>query len=423
MVSIRRTKLKGPRSVRSPPLASFRSIPLNNVPENPARSHKSANVQRITENPEQSRKPANVQCVPENPEQSRKPANVQRVPENPGQSCKPANVQCAPEYPGQSCKPANVHHVPENPWESCKPANVHHVPENPWQSCRPASVHLVPPLPSNQVIEVAEERDLRASPPAKRQKIHAKINPENPMEVHAYLMKLKEDKKLDLGPLRRSEEMPVKEWMEKCYPYIFRVFPQSPKMSFQFPNEIKQDEFLYSHYWLFLFEVRNIAFMDHRVSPDFVESLGKVMKNLETQGFDCRFLRSELLVVGYMMRKQQEIMSAEKNMIAKRTVSLEKELQDLARKKEKETELKDRGKELEVGNDPDIKTLSDQMTKLQKGEHKGEIAVNKSPFAPLEEEYVEVILERHKKMLACKEEEGKRLDQVLDKIKQMYQNR
>ena len=41
------------------------------------------------------------------------------------------------------------------------------------------------------------------------------------------------------------------------------------------------------------------------------------------QGFDCRFMRSEMLVVGYMMKKKQEIMLAERNVVAERTVNLE----------------------------------------------------------------------------------------------------
>ncbi|KAJ9176628.1 hypothetical protein P3X46_011919 [Hevea brasiliensis] len=230
-----------------------------------------------------------------------------------------------------------------------------------------------------------------ASPPAKKQKIQIQIDPEKPMEVHSYLMKLKEDNKLELGPLQRSEEMSVKEWMEMCYPHIFRVFPQNPKEFFQFSDKSKQNEFLYCQYWLFLFEVRNIVSMDYSVSPDYVESLGKVIETLEMQGFDCRFMRSEMVLIGNMMKKQQEIMLAERDVIAKRTVNLEKELQDLAKQKSKE--------------------------ELQ---YKGQIEPNKLPCAALEQEYVEVILERHKKMLASKEEEGKRLDQVLEKINQLH---
>ncbi|EEF28023.1 conserved hypothetical protein [Ricinus communis] len=307
--------------------------------------------------------------------------------------------------------------------------------DNPGQSRRPSSVHYVPSVPLNQPVEVKERTDTIASrpakrqkihaqidPPVKRQKIHAQIDPENPMEVHAYLMKLKEDKKLELVPSQRSEEMSVKEWMEKCFPYIFRVFPQSPKVFLQFSDESKQKEFLYSHYWLFLFEVRNIVLMDYRVSPDYVESLGKVIKTLEMQGFDCRFMRSEMLVVGYMMKKRQEITLAERNMIAKRTINLEKELQDLTRKKGNEAEFSSRGKETEDIK-LDIEMLQKQMDKMQEDKHKGEGEPNKLPYASLEEEYVEVILDRHKKMLACKEEEGKRLDQVLDKISQLHQNK
>ncbi|KAG8641996.1 hypothetical protein MANES_12G050500v8 [Manihot esculenta] len=268
--------------------------------------------------------------------------------------------------------------------------------------------------------KIEKEMEMIASPPAKKQKIHAQIDPENPMEVHAYLMKLKEDNKLELGPLQRSEEMSVKEWMEKCYPHIFRVFPQNPKVFFQFSDKSKQNELLYCHYWLFLFEVRNIVLMDYGVSPDYVESLGKVIRTLEMQGFDCRFMRSEMVMVGNMMKQQQEIMLAERNMIAKRTVNLEKELQDLAKQKGKEEQESDkRGKKIEEIT-PNIETLSKQVNKLQ---YKRQREPNKLPCADLEQEYVEVILARHKRMLVCKEEEGKRLYQVLEKINQLHQNK
>ncbi|KAF2284553.1 hypothetical protein GH714_026931 [Hevea brasiliensis] len=136
-----------------------------------------------------------------------------------------------------------------------------------------------------------------ASPPAKKHKIKVQIDPEKPIEVHSYLMKLKEDNKLELGPLQRSEEMSVEEWMEKCYPRIFRVFRQNPKEFFQFSGKSKQNEILYCKYWLFLFEMRNIVSIDYGVSPDCVESSGKVIGTLEMQGFDCRFMRSEMVVV------------------------------------------------------------------------------------------------------------------------------
>ncbi|KAJ9169808.1 hypothetical protein P3X46_017959 [Hevea brasiliensis] len=297
-----------------------------------------------------------------------------------------------------------------------------YVPENPEHSGRPVNMHQLPLVSLNQQVEVEEEREMIARPPAKKQKIHVQIDPENPMEVHAYLTKLKEDNKLELGPLQRSEEMSVKEWMEKCYPHIFCVFPQNPKVFFQFSDKSKQNEFLYCHYWLFLFEVRNIVLMDYSVSPDYVESLSKMIRTLEMRGFDCRFLRSEMLVVGNMMKKQQEIILAERNVIAKRTVNLEKELQDLAKQKGKGEELDKRGVQTEEIT-PEIEMLLKQVNKLQEEQYEGQREPTKTPCAALGQEYVEVILQRHKKMLASKEEEGKRIHQVLEKINQLHRNK
>ncbi|KAL9397765.1 hypothetical protein Peur_012018 [Populus x canadensis] len=292
------------------------------------------------------------------------------------------------------------------------------VPKYPERGGKPANMRQIPLVTLNQPVEVKEGKDTVTNPPAKKQKVHVQIDPENPMEVHAYLMQLKEDNKLEPGPMQRSEKMPVKELMEKCYPHIFRVFPQDPKVILEFPNKSEQNEFLYCQYWLFLFEVRDIVSIDKSVAPEHVESLVKVIKNLEKQGFDCRFLRSELVVVGYKMKKQLEITLAEKSVISTRTTSLERELQAAARRKDREAELDKRGNQIE-GMTPEIETSSkpelDQVNRL------GEL--NKLPSTALEQEFVQVILERHKKMLECKEEEERRLDRVLEKINQLLQDK
>ncbi|KDP45278.1 hypothetical protein JCGZ_15143 [Jatropha curcas] len=293
------------------------------------------------------------------------------------------------------------------------------VPENPGRSSTPANALHIPSVAPNQPNEVKEEKEIIASPPAKKQKTHVQIDPENPMEVHAYLMKLKEDNKLELGPWQRSEEMSVKEWMEKCYPHIFRVFPQNPKVSSQFIDKSMQNDSLYCNYWLFLFEVRNIVLMDYSVSPEYVESLGNVIKILEMEGFDCRFMRSEMLVVENMMKKQQEIMLAERNVIAKRIENFEKELLDLATKKEKESELDRRGKQIEERR-PEIEMPAKQVNKLLENQSKAQRELNNRPYTALEQEFFEVILESHKGMLAWKKEEGKRLDRVLEKINLLH---
>lgn len=292
------------------------------------------------------------------------------------------------------------------------------VPKYPERGGKLANMRHIPLVTLNQPVEVKEGKDTLTNPPTKKQKVHVQIDPENPMEVHAYLMQLKEDNKLEPGPMQRSEKMSVKELMEKCYPHIFRVFPQDPKVILEFPNKSEQNEFLYCQYWLFLFEVRDIVSIDKSVAPEHVESLVKVIKNLEKQGFDCRFLRSELVVVGYKMKKQLEITLAEKSVISTRTTSLERELQAAARRKDREAELDKRGNQIE-GMTPEIETSS--KPELDQDNRLGEL--NKLPSTALEQEFVQVILERHKKMLECKEEEERRLDRVLEKINQLLQDK
>lgn len=288
------------------------------------------------------------------------------------------------------------------------------VPENLEHGDKPVSVRCKPSAAINQSLEGKDRKLAIANPPTKKQKTRVQIDPENPLEVHAYLMQLKEDNKLELGPMERSEEMPVKEWMEKCYPHIFGVFPQDPKMISEFDEKSKQNEFLYCHYWLFLFEVRNIVLIDSSVSPEHVESLVNVIRNLEKQGFDCRFLRSELVVVRNMMKQQLEITLAVKDIISRRITTLETELQGVEGK-EKEGKLIERTAQ---GDE----TQEEQMNEVQKDESNGkeEVQVQKLRFAALEKEYFEVILDGHKKILEYKEEEGTRLGLVLEKINLLY---
>ncbi|KAG5252232.1 hypothetical protein IMY05_002G0208100 [Salix suchowensis] len=246
-------------------------------------------------------------------------------------------------------------------------------PKYPERGGKHVNARHIPSVTLSQPVEAKEGKDTVTNPPSKKQKVHVQIDPENPMEVHAYLVQLKEDNKLEPGPMQRSEKMPVKELMEKCYPHIFRVFPQDPKVILEFPNKSEQNEFLYCQYWLFLFEVRDIVSIDKSVAPEHVE-----------------FLRSELVVVGYKMKKQLEITLAEKSVISTRTTSLERELQAAARRKDREAD-------------------------------QGEL--NKHPSTALEQEFAQVILEHHKKMLECKEEEERRLDRVLEKINQLLQDK
>uniref|UniRef100_A0A2P2KT64 Uncharacterized protein n=3 Tax=Rhizophora mucronata TaxID=61149 RepID=A0A2P2KT64_RHIMU len=293
------------------------------------------------------------------------------------------------------------------------------VSEDPEQDLNPLSVHCQPSLALNPLFEVKQEKEVLAMPLEKKLKITVQIHPDRPLEVHAYLRQLKEENKLDIGLLQRSEAIPVKEWMENRFPHILAVFPQDPKLFFPCPDKAKQSELLYCYYCLFLFEVRNIVFLDCRVSPKYVESLGHVIKDLEKQGFDCRFMRSELLVFGYMMKKQKEVIVAEKHMIATRTINLEKRLR-AATMKVKEAELDEQEKQTE-GITPEMGKPPDEPNKLPGGQHKREL--NMLPYPTLEQECIESVLDCHKKMLARKDEEWIRLDRVLEKISQMHRGK
>ncbi|KAJ4848862.1 hypothetical protein Tsubulata_050800 [Turnera subulata] len=292
------------------------------------------------------------------------------------------------------------------------------VPENLEDSGEPVNVPCKRSAAETKSVE-EERKETVADPPTKKQKVHFEIDPEDPLEVHAYLMQLKEDKKLELGPMERSEEMPVKEWMEKCYPHIFGVFPQNPKLLSEFADKSKQNEFLYCHYWLLLIEVRNIVLIDCSVSPERVELLVNRITNLEKEGFDCRFLRSELVVVGNMMKQQLEITLAVKDIISRRIRALENELH-AAESKARIGKCCCRANLMEGTAQRGGQELK-QLNELQKRQSNGKEEINKLPFAAVEKEYFEVILEGHKKLLEYKEEEGARLSRVLEKINQLYQ--
>ncbi|WCJ37935.1 hypothetical protein M5689_019025 [Euphorbia peplus] len=323
-----------------------------------------------------------------------------------------------PEKPEQSGRPLNRNHIPSV--GPNKPVKVEEEGEKTLS--RPAKRQKVYFQLDPENPKVEEEGEMTLSRPAKRQKVYFQVDPENPMEVHTYLMKLKEDNKLELGPLQQSDEISVQEWMEECYPHIFRVFPQNPKVFLQVRDRSKQNEFLYCHYWLFLFELRNIVLMDYNVSPDYVESLGKVIITLETQGFDCRFMRSEMLMVGNMMKRQQAITFAERNVIAKRYVDLEKELKDLVRKNREEAESDGGERHIEEIT-PEIEMQAEDLNKLQEDPYKGQGEPNKIACDVLEQKYFEVVLKRHRKMLTCKDEEGKRLNRVVENINQLSRDK
>ena len=238
------------------------------------------------------------------------------------------------------------------------------------------------------------------------------------MEVHAYLMSLKEDNKLELGPRDMNKEMPVKEWMEKCYPHIFRVFPQDSKAFVDYSDNPKQIDALYSQYWLFLFAVRNIGSMDHRVSPDFVKSLGEVIDNLEMEGFDCRFMRSELIIVGSMMKRHLNIMLENRKVVATRLSRIEKELKVVREVGNKGSNCREF---LIEGIKTPIEDTEKPSNKLQEDNHKA--GLNSFSCAPVELEYLETILEFHKKMFVHVEAEGRRLHQVVEKINSLHRGK
>ncbi|XP_038713125.1 uncharacterized protein LOC120007038 isoform X1 [Tripterygium wilfordii] len=250
----------------------------------------------------------------------------------------------------------------------------------------------VPSVALNLPIGVMEQRKMMADPMTKKHKIHCQIDPYSSIQVYSYLMQLKKEDKLKLPPAKKSEEMPVKEWMEKLYPDIFNVFPQEPNLSQVSEKWIH--EFLFSQYWAFVCVLWQLVSLDHCISLANVESLGKLIKSLEEDGFDCRFIRSALLVVGSQVKQQLAMISTERNVIATKTATLEKEMESAAEKKDMEKRV-----ELIEGIDQDT--------------HKTLLLIHDPKF-------IEILVLIHKKMLAEKEEDEKRLDLVLKKLNQLH---
>ncbi|CAN1130977.1 hypothetical protein LINPERHAP2_LOCUS6140 [Linum perenne] len=157
------------------------------------------------------------------------------------------------------------------------------------------------------------------------QQVYVEIDPNNPFDVHEYLTTLYKDNKLDLASMQgRDSNISVKEWMEKCYPDFFTIFPQNPRLLTELADDSEKTVLLYSQYWLFLFEVRNNITMDSSVTPEYVISLGESISSLEDQGFDCRFLRTEILVVVDTLMWQYEAALTDKRVIEKRKQKVEK---------------------------------------------------------------------------------------------------
>ncbi|CAN0898017.1 hypothetical protein LINGRAHAP2_LOCUS19463, partial [Linum grandiflorum] len=183
-----------------------------------------------------------------------------------------------------------------------------------------------------------------------KQQKYVQIDPDNPSEVHAYLTQLYADTNLDNGPIRprANEDIPMKEWMEKCYPHIFKVFPQNPRVVSTGSVGGWKLDLLFFHYSLFLSEMKSIFLMvDSHVIPEYVKSSLKVIRSLEKQGFDCRFMRSEMQVVGDKVKRQHDLIAAEKLQIEASIKQIESTLGDATtNKKPCETSKKMEAKNL-----------------------------------------------------------------------------
>ncbi|CAN1269323.1 hypothetical protein LINPERPRIM_LOCUS13542 [Linum perenne] len=230
------------------------------------------------------------------------------------------------------------------------------------------------------------------------QQVHVEIDANNPFAVHEYLTKLYKDNKLDLASMQgRDSNIPVKEWMEKCHPDIFTVFPQNPRLLNEFADDSEKTVLLYSQYWLFLFEVRNIITMDSSVTPEYVISLGKSISNLEDQGFDCRFMRTEMLIVADTLMCQYEATLAEKRVIEKRKQKVEKAFESMkggpGESSNKMTTEENQGSNFTLEGSLPCKTKGKDLFKL--------------------------IEDRHEKIIAWKGDEEKRLFQVVQLIHQL----
>ncbi|CAN1131024.1 hypothetical protein LINPERHAP2_LOCUS6161 [Linum perenne] len=230
------------------------------------------------------------------------------------------------------------------------------------------------------------------------QQVHVEIDPNNPFVVHEYLTKLYKNNKLDLASMQgRDSNIPVKEWMEKCYPDIFTVFPQNPRLLTELADDSEKTVLLYSQYWLFLFEVRNIITMDSSVTPEYVISLRESISSLEDQGFDCRFMRTEMLIVANILMRQHEATLAEKRVIEKRKKKVEKTFGGFGSMK---------GEPGESSNK--------MMTEENQGSNfklEGSL-----PCKIKGKDLFKLIVDRHEKIIAWKGDEEKRLFQVVQLI-------
>ncbi|CAN1131026.1 hypothetical protein LINPERHAP2_LOCUS6163 [Linum perenne] len=230
------------------------------------------------------------------------------------------------------------------------------------------------------------------------QQVHVEIDPNNPFAVIEYLTKLCKDNKLDLASMQgRDSNIPVKEWMEKCYPDFFTVFPQNPRLLTELADDSEKTVLLYSQYWLFLFEVRNILTMDSSVTPEYVISLGESISSLEDQGFDCRFMRTQMLVVANILMWQYEATLAEKCVIEKRKQKVEKAFGSM-----KGGPGESSNKMMTEENQGSNFTLEGSLPCKTKGK-----------------DLFKVIEDRHEKIIAWKGDEEKRLFQVVQLIHQL----
>ncbi|CAN1269322.1 hypothetical protein LINPERPRIM_LOCUS13541 [Linum perenne] len=137
--------------------------------------------------------------------------------------------------------------------------------------------------------------------------------------------------------------------------------------------------------------------MDASVTPEYVISLGESISSLEDQGFDCRFMRTEMLVVANILMRQHEATVGEKRVIEKRMRKVEKAFGLMkggpGESSNKMMTEENQGSNFTVGGSLTCKTKEKDLFKL--------------------------IVDRHEKIIAWKGDEEKRLFQVVQLIHQL----
>ncbi|CAN0898019.1 hypothetical protein LINGRAHAP2_LOCUS19465 [Linum grandiflorum] len=217
-------------------------------------------------------------------------------------------------------------------------------------------------------------------------------------------MQLYADKKLD-PPIRPHDfgGIPVKEWVEKCYPHIFRVFPQNPSDGIGLTS--RDEDLLFFNYWLFLDELHNILRILHSpVTAGYVEISLKVITGLESKGFDCRFMKSEMVVVADKLRRQHDLLVVEKFEVETKIARLKNAFGEAATKQPCNTSKKMTGKSPVEDNNFGTKGTLDML-----------------PSKTVDEQVDNPVIDTQLKILACKEEELRRLAQVRREINELRQ--